>query len=51
MKEVNLKNVAKWFKNGLWSEAMVDEAVEAGKLTEAEANKIKKLPVKGAPNE
>ena len=47
MKDINAKNVAKWYMKGYWSAAMVDDAVLAGKLTEAEAEKIKKLPVKG----
>lgn len=46
VKEVNAFNVAKWFSHGLWSAAMVDDAVTKGKLTSAEAEKIKKLPVK-----
>ena len=45
-KEVNAKNVANWYMKGLWSAEMVDDALAAGKLTEAEATKIKKLPVK-----
>ena len=45
-KEVNVKNVANWYMKGLWSAEMVDDAVVAGRLTEAEATKIKKLPVK-----
>ena len=45
-KEINVKNVANWYMAGLWSAEMVDEAVAKGKLTEAEATKIKKLPVK-----
>jgi len=47
MKEVNAKNVAKWYMKGYWSVAMVEEAVAKGKLTEAEAQKILKLPIKG----
>ena len=50
MKEVNVKNVAKWYMSGLWSMAMVEEAVAKGKITEAEAEKISKLPVKGGSN-
>ena len=46
MKEINAKNVANWYMKGLWSAEMVDDAVVAGKLTEAEATKIKKLPAK-----
>ena len=46
MKEINAKNVANWYMKGLWSAEMVDDALSAGKLTEAEATKIKKLPVK-----
>ena len=45
-KEVNAKNVANWYIKRLWSAEMVDDAVIAGRLTEAEATKIKKLPVK-----
>lgn len=47
MKEVNAKNVAKWYMKGIWTMAMVEEAVAKGKLTEAEAEKISKLPVRG----
>lgn len=50
MKDVNVKNVAKWYMSGLWSMAMVEEAVAKGKLTEAEAEKISKLPVRGEVN-
>ena len=46
MKEINAKNVANWYMKGLWSAEMVDDAVVAGRLTEAEAIKVKKLPVK-----
>ena len=46
MKEITAKNVANWYMKGLWSAEMVDDAVVAGRLTEAEATKIKKLPVK-----
>ena len=46
MKEINAKNVANWYMKGLWSDEMVDDAVVAGRLTEAEATKIKKLPAK-----
>ena len=46
MKEINAKNVANWYMKGLWSSEMVDDAVVAGRLTEAEATKIKKLPAK-----
>jgi len=47
MKDINAKNVAKWFMKGYWSAEMVNDAVLAGKLTQAEADKILKLPVKG----
>ena len=46
MKEINAKSVANWYMKGLWSADMVADAVTAGKITEAEATKIKKLPVK-----
>lgn len=46
MKDVNAKNVAKWYTKGYWTMAMVNDAVIAGKLTEAEAEKISKLPVR-----
>ena len=45
VKEINAKNVAKWYMKGFWSAEMVDDAVIAGKLTETEATKIKKLPI------
>lgn len=32
--------IAKWYKQGLWSEEMVKNAVEKGVLTEDEANEI-----------
>lgn len=44
MKEINAKNVAKWYMRGYWSAEMVDEAAAKGKITAAEAEKIKKLP-------
>lgn len=47
MKEVNAKNVAKWYMKGYWSVDMVLDALDAGKLTQTEADKILKLPVKG----
>ena len=46
MKEINAKNVANWYMKGLWSAEMVNDPLAAGRLTEAEATKIKKLPVK-----
>ena len=45
-KEVNVKNVANWYMKGLWSADMVADAVTAGKITEAEKEKILKLPVR-----
>lgn len=47
MKEINAKNVAKWYIKGYWTMDMVNDAVLAGKLTEAEAEKISKLPKRG----
>lgn len=32
--------IAKWYKQGLWSEEMVKNAVEKGVLTADEANEI-----------
>lgn len=32
--------IAKWYKQGLWTAAMVRNAVTKGVLTEAEANEI-----------
>ena len=32
--------ILKWFKQGLWTEAMVQNAVSKGVLTEDEANEI-----------
>lgn len=46
VKEINAKQLSKWFMAGKWSAEMIDDAVKAGKITEAEAEKIKKLPVK-----
>lgn len=34
------EKIAKWYQQGLWSEAMVLNAVKKGILTEEEANKI-----------
>lgn len=34
------EKIAKWYAQGLWSEAMVLRAVEKGILTEAEASAI-----------
>ena len=45
-KEVNVKNVANWYMKGLWSAAMVADAVTAGEITAAEKEEILKLPVK-----
>ncbi len=36
------EKIAKWHKQGLWSAAMVDNAVVKGILTKTQANKIKK---------
>lgn len=34
------EKIAKWYKQGLWTEEMVMNAVEKGILTEAEAEEI-----------
>ncbi len=34
------KKIADWYRWGLWTEAMVQQAVEKGVLTQAEADKI-----------
>lgn len=34
------EKIKKWYKQGLWTEAMVQNAVAKGKLTEEEANDI-----------
>lgn len=34
------EKISKWFKQGLWSEAMVLNAVAKGVLTPEESNKI-----------
>ena len=34
------EKIAKWYKQGLWTAAMVQNAVEKGILTEAEAAEI-----------
>ena len=34
------EKIAKWYKQGLWTESMVMKAVEKGVLTEAEATEI-----------
>lgn len=43
-KEITAMQLAKWYRKGLWSAEMVDEAAAKGKITAAEAEKIKKLP-------
>ena len=34
------EKIKKWYKQGLWTEAMVHMAVTKGKITEAEAEEI-----------
>ena len=34
------EKIKKWYKQGIWKEAMVRNAVEKGKLTEEEAAEI-----------
>lgn len=34
------EKIAKWYKQGLWTEAMVRNAVTKGKLTDEEAEEI-----------
>lgn len=36
------EKIMKWFKQGLWTEEMVKNAVDKGILTEDEANEILK---------
>lgn len=36
------EKIAKWYKQGLWSAKMVDDAVAKGVITKTQANKIKK---------
>lgn len=38
--EVLKRNIPIWYKKGLWSAAMVQDAVTKGVLTEDEANNI-----------
>lgn len=35
------EKIAKWYRQGLWSARMVDEAVEKGVITRAQADRIK----------
>lgn len=35
------EKIAKWYKQGLWSAKMVDNAVEKGVITQAQADRIK----------
>lgn len=35
------EKIAKWYKQGLWSAKMVDDAVAKGVITKTQANKIK----------
>lgn len=46
-KEVNVKNVARWYMMGIWTPAMVEEALVKGKISVQDRDKILKLPVKG----
>ena len=34
------EKIKKWYKQGLWTEVMVNNAVAKGVITEAEANEI-----------
>ncbi len=34
------EKIRKWFRQGLWTEAMVEKAVQKGLLTRAEADAI-----------
>ena len=34
------EKIAKWYKQGLWTEVMVDNAVKKGVITEKEAREI-----------
>lgn len=34
------EKIAKWYKQGLWTEVMVQNAIEKGVLTEEEAREI-----------
>jgi len=34
------EKIAKWYKQGLWTEVMVDNAVEKGVITEKDAREI-----------
>ena len=42
MAKIDPDKVARWYKQGLWSDKMVDDAVSKGVLTKAQATKIKK---------
>jgi hypothetical protein len=38
--KLNKEKVAKWYKQGLWTASMIQDAVDKGALTEEEANEI-----------
>lgn len=42
------EKIVKWYKQGLWTEAMVQNAVQKGVLTEAEADEIYKCKEESA---
>lgn len=42
MAKIDPEKVARWYKQGLWSARMVDDAVSKGSLTKSQAAKIKK---------
>lgn len=42
MAKLDPVKVARWYKQGLWSAKMIDDAVSKGGLTKAQAAKIKK---------
>lgn len=42
MAKIDPDKVARWYKQGLWSAKMVDDAVSKGSLTKTQAATIKK---------
>lgn len=42
MAKLDPDKVARWYKSGLWSAKMLDDAVAKGGITKTQANKIKK---------
>lgn len=42
MMKLDPEKISRWYRCGLWTAKMLDDAVERGSLTKAQADKIKK---------